>query len=142
MTHDEMLHLIEQSGLQIVSVYPHRRYYGVCLQVGGRFQNDELSFTKEDFDAMTTQQAQEKIEYSRADMARAAKTKQGLLSDSEEAKEAKKAKLAVNKRRKSDEKTVAAKEAKVAKKGDGDVEKALRAMRRRGNSLAKTVRYR
>jgi len=137
MTHDEMLHLIEKAELTIVYAFEHQRRYGFSLYVNGRYQNDVLVFEdKADFAAMTVQQVQDMIDASKKDMARAAKTKGGLLSDSEEAKEAKKAKLAVNKRRKSDEKT------KVAKKGDGDVEKALMAMRRRGNTLAKTVRYR
>lgn len=124
MTHDEMLQLIEQSGLQIISAHPHRRYYGVCLEVNGRFQNDGLQFTQEEFDVMTTQEAQEKIEFSRADMARAAKTVSGLLS------------YEMKPKKKKSEAVV-----KDVNSKDSDTEKYLRQMRARGNKLAKTVRY-
>jgi hypothetical protein len=126
MTHNEMLTLIEQSGLQLISCYPHRRYYGLCLEVNGRFQNDELCFTQEEFDAMTTQEAKDKIEYSRADMARAAKTVSGLLK--REMKQTKKVNSEIV--------------VKDVKSKDSDAEKYLRKMRARGQKLAKTVVYR
>lgn len=126
MTHTEMLQLTEQSGLELVSCYPHRRYYGLCLELNGRFQNDELCFTQEEFDAMTTQEAQDKIEYCRADMARAALTKSGLLRDAME----------------KTEKVKSDTQEKDVKKKESDTEKYLRQMRARGQKLAKTVVYR
>lgn len=125
MTHSEMLLLIEQSGLHLISCYPHRRYYGLCLEISGRFQNDELSFTQEEFDAMTTQEAQEKIEHCRADMTRAAKTVSGLLK--REMKQTKKVKSDVV--------------VKDVKSKDSDEEKYLKQLRARGQKLAKTVVY-
>jgi hypothetical protein len=125
MTHEGMLQLIEQSGLELVSCYPHRRYYGLCLELNGRFQNDELSFTREEFEALTTEQAQEKIEYVRADMDRAAKTVSGLLK--REMKQTKKVNsdIGVN----------------DVKSKDSDTDRYLRNLKKRGELIAKRTNY-
>lgn len=122
MQHNEMLSLIEKSGLGVILAFEHQLRYVVDLQVNERFQSDVIAFkSRADLDALTIEEAQNIIDASKADMLRAANTKNGILKSDMKSKK----KIAVNN----------------VDKGDNDIEKYLKKMRSRGDKLAKGVRY-
>ena len=125
MKQEQFIALIKEAGLDYIGGINNTPSFIVGLRVttdfGVRSQSDWLSFDHLIFAMMTEEEAKAKIAFSKADMARAAKTRQGLLSDEIKQKS-----------------TIAKQNTtKRVVKNDNDVEKYLKKMRKRGEILAK-----